>query len=367
MQLKHTMMPICKQSVATPTLAATAVANRRVFFESLELLPPPIRGVVTSNYRKRVNRARGKPLLGECAPDILADLLAIKNEKAVQCVIPSWLSLYAYTLFIDDVLDREAAVEAAPLVLASQLLLQRGISHFYQSMNPPAHLLIQMDVYFLETAIAVMRELKRHKRQVHRFSRSEVRQIGNKVALLKLCAAQLLLADGQGERIDDRVMVPVELLATGMQLLDDITDWEEDWTTGSLSHLLTETFATLSAMGIQNAHESDTLNRAEVFAALVVTGSLEEALSTALTYLKEVALLRGEDNSSFVKDILNVIIQENVEFEREVTDVRLQCHEWMIMPQGPGKNWLSLLATHPTLRRHFSSLEKRLHVVAQSS
>jgi hypothetical protein len=326
--------------------------------------PVLLRDSVVDNYRCRIKRAKGKPLLGEYAPWILADILHIKDNRAVHDIVPSWMNLYAYTLFTDDILDRGSKIDTAPLLLASGLLLQRGLSDFFKKFPANESVRIRVDDCFIETAGAAMEELARHKQKLSSFTARNVDHIGRKVSFLKLCATGLLAADGRPDEIIKDLLVPIEYLATGMQLLDDVTDWEEDWQAENYSFLLTKTFSTLRGIGVEKALNPRNLSRMEVFTAIVITGALEKCLAKALGYLLRVNVLNAHQRPSRSTQLLDAIIEENTIFKKEVESTRKILKEIQI---DYSENWLEVSTKHPTNRRRLNYLEKKLHIVAASS
>lgn len=342
--------------------ATEANKSRRLFFKSLEPFPRSLKQVVKGNYRKRLLRSHGKPMLGECAPWLLADMLNVKNRRAIESVIPSWMNLYAFTIFIDDVLDRGHETEFAPLLLATNLLLERGISSLY-GLPRSKKVRIRLDSFFIETAAAAMEEILRHKNRLSNFSSSDVDRIGQKVAFLKLCAAEILAADGRALAPD--LFISVEYLATGMQLLDDITDWEEDWRSKTYSHLLTKTFSRLRKMGSKKALDPQSFSKDQVFVAVVVTGALEDCIERALFYLQHI-VDGNEYKTQRAQQILKAIIEENGLFLIEVRSTRLACKSF-VGDDILADHWLQRITSNKKTKRKFDSIKRKLIVIATNS
>ena len=118
------------QTTSSPLsrFSKNVVANRQAYFNLIGAFPPEFGDTLARHYKSRLARAHGKPLLGEYAPWLLADMLPLRNPRVSREVAPAWMSLYAYTLFVDDMLDSAERADFSRSLLASSLLLQRGIT-----------------------------------------------------------------------------------------------------------------------------------------------------------------------------------------------------------------------------------------------
>jgi len=275
------------------------------------------------------------------------------------------MSLYAYTLFVDDMLDSPKQGNFSRSLLASSLLLESGISAMTDALPKHAKIGIKLDKYFLEAANATLREIEHHRLKVQTYAESDIVALGEKVALLKLCASCLLAADGMNYTPDE-VFVPVESLATGAQLFDDITDWEEDWRNGNYTYLLTKTFQSLEREGIkQFPSEFEPL---EVLAAMVITGSLEESLARGLEYLQTVETAPHLQKPSRAAKILRQLIRENSVFREEVIRTRFSLEQIRTLHLIRRKcAWIRTLMRNERAKKQISFLYKRIQILAQST
>src|SRR5438132_229208 len=99
---------------------------RDAFRQEISGLPTSLKHAATISYDQRITRASGRPMLGEIAPWLVADILPVRNRAVLETITPAWMSLYAYTLFTDDFLDGSDPRENKPLLIASGLILQRA-------------------------------------------------------------------------------------------------------------------------------------------------------------------------------------------------------------------------------------------------
>lgn len=357
--------PSLRMESALAGIAGKVHRSRQTFFNDLQQLPRGLRTVIQKNYDQRLARGRGKPMLGEYAPWLLAEVLQIRSRTAIKSVLPPWMNFYAYSLFLDDVLDMENKSDAAPLLVASGLLLERGIARLYEGLAPDTKVRVQLDKYFLESAQAVFREFDRHRNKLHSYQPHEIRGLGEKVSLLKLCAASLLLADG-AEKVDEELLLPVGLLATGMQMLDDVADWREDWQSGNYSHLLTQTLVTLRANQIITDADQSDLTEREVFASMVITGTLESYLTTGVNFLRKIIASQKLKPGTRAHMILSAIIQANADMLGVMRAVK---QAWIDFSANRplSRSVMAAFFRKQQTRRNLATIEKRIMIVAQST
>jgi hypothetical protein len=291
-------------------------------------------------------------------------MLPLKNRETALRIAPSWMKLYAYTLFIDDVLDSKKSADLSQSLLASALLLERGISELATVFPRRANIRVKLDKYFLEAAQATFKEITKHRERLDKYSEEDIARLGEKVALLKLCASCLLAADG-AQHSESELLIPVESLATGAQLFDDVTDWKEDWRAGNYSYLLTRTFHQLARSGISRPAEK--LSSIEVLLGIVITRSLEDCLARGLEYLKTVEMAPHLKDESPAKHFLKELIQQHDAFVDEVVETRKYLRHSRVSLGKPNTDWLKQLAMQQPVRKQIELIGKRLTILANST
>jgi hypothetical protein len=371
-------------------LSATA---RHKFYEGLQSLPNEFEEIIRDSYQERIERGHNKPLLGEIAPWILTDLMPISSHDNATAILAPWMNLYAYTLFMDDLLDQPHNGRSPELLLASGLLLEKGITALCRMFPSSAHLHLNIDCRFTEAAYAALKEIKKHRNRIQEFPEADIAGIGEKVALLKLCASCLIYAnnsDSSDATKEDNVIISIGSLATGMQLLDDVTDWEEDWTSTNYSYLLTSTFTKIQEMGIKRPLPYGSANSDEVFIAMILTGSLEDIIDRAAYNLSQVVSAPYSDSDTEGKRLLKAIRHEYNLFAIEIADCRKLMLQFQLERQRnigsksdklkysfemkshsrekySRRDILDDLSSEPKINLQLDYLAKRLQIVAQNS
>jgi hypothetical protein len=268
--------------------------SRRSYLDAIAGLPAGLREVAVRNYHDRIRRAAPRPLLGEYVPWLVADILGISDVPAVQKIATGWLHIYFFTLILDDVIDR-AYTEFTPQdLITGSLLLQRGLCQMLD--NSPRHLGLssKIDSAFADTAKAAVEELVFHRRRVKAFTTDDICAVGQKIALLRICADAVAELHCDGSRRLPWLHAIVENLATGIQLLDDIQDWEEDYRAGNMTLLLTLA-AQREPTIISIPASLDSKGRLPALLTLVESRAIEESLNAALTALSKTKSLFEQD------------------------------------------------------------------------
>lgn len=247
-------------------------ASRRLVLEEFAAMPAPFGDVIREQY---LARASAKNLAGEFAPWLIADLLGARIDDSLDDLAAAWLLLHTYVLMVDDLLD-DSAVDPKLLQIASGLCLQRSLTRLFKAAPAALQATDYIDRFCRQTAEAVTRELQ----QDRFFSRAA---IAHRMAVLKLWSVFLLCRMGRSADIAAAETV-IDDLACALQLLDDLTDWEEDWRLGR--H--TKPIAIAIDRGRASGFVGETPTADDLFAALVITGAYTETLAEADVFLRRV-------------------------------------------------------------------------------
>lgn len=333
-------------------LAADVTNCREVFLAGLSGLDPVVRGPIERGIQARIDRSSNKPMLGEVAPHLLSGIFGTR-EGSFSGLIGPWMDIYTATVLADDGIDGQNLATNAEVLVSSMLLLQRGQSGLYRAMPVSSNTSLLFDACFAEAAQAVLVECQHHE-QVVPYAEEDIDHLGRKVASLRLCAACVLIADGR--EASGELLVPAEWLATGMQLLDDITDWEEDLAAGNFTPLLVQTVRFVEAGQITWDHE----DRLQGIAAIILSGSLEQCIERAIAQLQKVAELPSLNHGSVAERLLRAIVRENREFVSTVRDARVMCEQAQVTDLGQ-------LTVNPVIRPRIDAVDQGLKIVAQSS
>ena len=247
--------------------------TRALYTEELATLPPAMREIALRRISVRTKRANGRQLLGECAPWLIADLLGIADVPAIRRLALSWLHVYFFVLMVDDLVDKPRDTIHPQDMIVGSLLFQRGL-----------HALVRgglceegLDAAFLETANAGLREVQGWRQRIQSFAPTP-EMIGQKLSLLRICARALMsLVNGRASAspsLDELL----NQIGIGIQLLDDLTDLEEDFRAGQLSYPFQ--LALRRSQALANDFQSSRFG-SDTLLLLLESGSLVETLQAA--------------------------------------------------------------------------------------
>lgn len=291
-----------------------AARTRTLVRDRCSYMPQALSDAIQSHYEDRVLRAEGRPLLGEYAPLLLGGLLGISDSTVAKFELPV-MEIYLATLLSDDLFDRPSDGDAPMLSAAIGLLVQRGLTELLRSLPNP-HAADLVDEYFARAADATIAELTKRRDPVHPYSEADINGLSEKGALLKLTARLMLLSDGRSADVDDMLTH----LLVGVQLLDDVTDWEEDRDANHFSLLLT------LAVTSEQSRTPRSADNAITFARLVSTGALEQTLNLARRNLQAVlgdAEIRADSAAAnlltAVVDRLRILVIETATVRTKLT------------------------------------------------
>ncbi len=289
--------------------------NRDQVFAGIACLPAIVQDQARSSYLRRVNTSNGKTPLGESAPVLVSSLIPDISSHEIEAAIHPWLGIYAFTLLIDDVIDDDT-VDRSALVIAASLFLEKALSFAYSTASDPATLRTHIDSYFESAASAFsLEEILR--RESKSFSASTLKILREKVSLIHLCLPLLLRNRSTG--IPPNAQSAVDRLALAMQLLDDVTDWEDDHRNHTTTILLSEGFRWAQDRGVP----ADQLTADGVLTSVLMSGALHKSTRIAAFLLFHVRLAVPQKSFSTPGwQLLNDSYQSCTHLSKQVSALR---------------------------------------------
>lgn len=217
---------------------------RTRYLQSLSSLPATVSAVATKHFHNRIARAMPRPLLGEFVPLLICDILNIPASRQVQETMVAWFHIYFSVMMLDDVVDRQQEQSCASDTLTGAFLFQRGI-HLLRRSDPHPFSSERDDFYdriISRTVAAGIHELGRRSDTSGTFSTEDFETVGSKLALLQLCVVAFTPDCMDAKQDPAWLHNAIASLATTLQLLDDVTDWQEDLTIHHMTLPLTLAF-----------------------------------------------------------------------------------------------------------------------------
>lgn len=352
--------------LATPlsVFADQIDSSRAAVYDGLKTLPLDFQSAIRESYEDRIDRGNGKPLLGEYAPMLLADLLPLQDRAfAISCVSVPWMYIYASVLLLDDAMDRSGS-NTSQLLIGGTLLMQKGITALMTVLKANEATRTMIDGFCQEAATAAMQEISMHRGRWNNYSVDDISNLGRKIALLKLCAASLLHVDGQSVSPED--LLYIEELATGMQLLDDATDWWEDWQVGNYTLVLTKTHDYLVADHCERFVQTDQIAPSLLLLCIAESGSLSFCVEEGVRRLRIFLGCHSAMTDSVGWNILNGIANEHMQTLADLDAMLTKpCSEFR--GTHPTGDWLNAAVLDCTINKGILWLEERLRITAQNT
>ncbi len=206
------------------------ISVRDSLFSSLHSKSDRIAAAAEKIFDKKINNINqgGIPHLFEIFPWLLRDLTNLDYVKSHEISI-NWLALYLYVTFLDDHLDNKSKIEPDEFIAAS-VLAQTSLINLFKIVDKTKY-----EDLFKESLIrSAEYELKDVIEQAlvydESFTKSE--SASGKNAILLACAGAIAAST---DRESDFIINITRELLLSVQLLDDLTDFEEDLNHGNIT------------------------------------------------------------------------------------------------------------------------------------
>ncbi len=278
-------------------------AGRVLYSTALGHLPPKLATIASAHFHERVRRAGPSPLLGEYAPWLVAEIIGNSHDPRVREFVTAWLHVYFFTMLLDDVIDQPNRTNRSGELLTAMVLLQEGICELMSNLClDPNNRAQQLQKSFRSTALAALEELQGYADQE---KPTDLSRVGKKVSFLRICVDALSdIAESSTEQREWLHGV-IERFGTGIQLLDDLTDWQEDLAVSH--HTLPVSIALKASPNMASSH-ADRVALLEVLlqsrALEVTTMAATVEFESATRSLEEAGLPRNNRSYLYIESLL---------------------------------------------------------------
>jgi len=170
----------------------------------------------------------GFPHLFEIFPWLLSDLTNLDYSKSKEISI-NWLALYLYVSFLDDHLDNCSNINPDEFIAAS-VLAQTGLINLFKIVNNTRYEDIFNECLIHSAKYELQDVIEQALVSNDSFAKSE--SASGKNAILLACAGAIAASN---EKDSDFIIEITRELLLCVQLLDDISDLEEDFKLGNIT------------------------------------------------------------------------------------------------------------------------------------
>jgi hypothetical protein len=271
-----------------------------VYLEFVQSLEPPLDQLAltlaTFSLCRHVgdegtfDRLEALELLDTSLPFMLAEVFDLSQHDLFAIASSGMFGLFAVSLY-DAMFDQQLPVDPNRLLLQN-LLYAKSLSYLYALFEPSSSFWRYHRAYFGEYFRAISIEREKHYKRISTYDKAELYEIARgKCAPRKILVAAMAVRDGKdiSERIET-LSVSLDACGVGAQILDDISDWEEDFSERRFSSLLTRV---ISSRGLESRIDVEarpsTMEMLGITAHVFGSGELPILLDEAREWFEEAA------------------------------------------------------------------------------
>lgn len=237
-----------------------------------DFLPKSIQNFMHYKYNDRLLRASGRLMLGEHAVSIVSEFLHISYDVSEKFK-PIWNLLYWHSILIDDIVDGNS-LDTKQDLLVSQILLDKALVLISSSSVFFKQSIFEIfQRYRLESWVAMAQEQSWScGEHVPNSLDAAILQQGRKSALAKFCSSALLIAEWDVELTKNQVVALDDLLS-GIQILDDIADYLEDFSSRRHNIILDMMYSWLSSLSTVTPIDVKSLSESRLIFSLIASNA----------------------------------------------------------------------------------------------
>ena len=173
----------------------------------------------------------------------------------------------------------------------AQTLLEQGISFCQSTLKKYPRLGAMFRKHYNETVLANLHGFDNKGKPLSQLTREDSLLMGRKLCLVKFCANAICI-DSFGRILNKREEAGFDDLCAGIQLIDDLSDWQEDYRCGHYTYPLQK-----GLQWIENRRQAEHKVRVhltddEVMAMIILSGAvtdivclIRENISSAIDHL----------------------------------------------------------------------------------
>jgi len=243
-----------------------------VYVKQAHSLDKNLSGVAVAYINERDYVDITDPPLSVLVPVLLAEAFGVHDIVKVEKVVLASLAIDNFSHLLDDSTDSAPTSFPGTQSHLSHLLLSRATAAFVSLSSHPETFSAWFDRYLFETMTGEQ-ALWCHRNAICEYSELDYQFMANRGSLVCICAA--IYAD-----ISDKwhLLAPIEKglrdAAVGIQLIDDLLDWENDLRDGIYTQPLVKAFKKIN---LEKALNEPTAIFSELFIAGAADGVIQRA------------------------------------------------------------------------------------------
>ena len=235
-----------------------------VYFGFVQSLEPPLAQLARTPATFSRSRHAGDEqpftclgnlkLLDISLPFMLAEVFRISRDDLFAIASSGMFGLFAVLLH-DAMFDQQVPADPDRLLLQN-LLYTKALSYLHVLFEPDSPFWRYHRAYFSEYFRAISAEREKHYRRISAYDKAELYEIARgKCAPRKILLAAMAVPDSKdvSKRIET-LAASFDAFGIASQILDDISDWKEDFSDRRFSYLLTRV---ITSRGLESRIKMD--------------------------------------------------------------------------------------------------------------
>ena len=191
----------------------------------LDSLPSHLAESGKRQFFERVKKRENAPCVMFYTPFWFADACDVKDQQAIKQIAMGTFFLYHFVTLKDDALDQQQT-NAKEYVRLSNVMLEKSLEVFSQFAPKPK--LIFCFNKLTHQWNRAERYLRKHQGEMTPYQPKDFQMMGEKSAMMKLCLPAFNGMKQQRPYFCKHIEQATNAAATGLQLMDDLSDWRED-------------------------------------------------------------------------------------------------------------------------------------------
>jgi len=235
---------------------------RETLFASISSISVPMAKAAEDILMRKIDQAGGKSTvrLFEIFPWVLKDLADLSWHKTHDVSV-NWLAVYLYVTFLDDHLDSKTNIKAEEFLGAS-ILAQKGLLNLFKVVHGTKYESLFTNALLSSASSQLTDVLEQAEVKTEQFGKAS--SASGKNNILIACAGALAAACNTDSPF---IIDFTKKLLLAVQLLDDLADFEEDFSRNNVTILLNDIYE-------RNHDLQSKYSRKDILSKLVESGSL---------------------------------------------------------------------------------------------
>lgn len=273
------------------------------YFNFLNNLPNNLTKVGKTQFYERVKKREGNPCIVFYTPFWFADSYGVKNQEIINKIAMGNFFLYHFVTLKDDAIDQQKQNKDEYLTL-SNILLEK-VEQVFSDFIPKQQIDSGFEKFMYEWDQAED-YLMKHKGEMIEYKDIDFQMMGKKASMIKMCLPVFeSFKQNQYRNKYYDIEYATDVAATGLQIMDDLIDWREDFKTKLYTYPLWLVFSSSENKNFNNYSYS------KVSEKLYLDDAIDVILSKSNYYINFSKNLFSTFNGNYWTKFLDYTAEQN--------------------------------------------------------